>query len=449
MTVFSDFAGLTNARACVILINMKKLIATLLLLSVLCLLTAGLFGCKEETHSVDSQAVLAEECVNAILPEGEDNAALAATLLSFFQEAQLEQAEIRSLLLTFKEKGSDIAVALQSLKDNSYREEDFSVYRSVLQTVANTISPEVAGSVFYTAASRLSIDLPYSREDCKKIASLFLGQDAAFGSGTFDRILSGEYTTTDEKQLNTALYSLASSLRAAIGISASARERLRSLFATLIEQNFADEELQTELQETLLEGKSLFLSLSNLLISHLDVVLTYAADYLAASDAKILLGFPYEKQERTLYYGYNYASWEPVLISEEDYNEKAGGYDEYLSERRVVKGFTVNGEYLIVENEDAILANRVLRLYTAVRTYDALSADQKEEIRTLIEGALAILSENREVLEEVSFDQMIAALRNLSSFDVTDGVTDEEHTSADIAVTIFERYLHPYLPELY
>ncbi|HCU56223.1 MAG TPA: hypothetical protein DIC18_02675 [Clostridiales bacterium] len=443
---------------------MKRVFALLLIIALLCLLSAGLFACDENGQAVTlSQEELALQCVNAAFPAGEDNASVATSLLSLFKEAGLEQAEMRTALLALKEHATEIGEALLALKNNDFSEEGYSLYRPALQVVADSVSPDVAGSVFYTVANRLFEELPYTKEDCKKLASLLLGQDAAFGTSLLDSLLAGELSSIGERQITTALYGLSASLRAAVGISNGAKETLRSFLNSIIENYSAEEETDPDMQEVVERSKNLLTSLSDLLVLHYDELLTYGAEYLSVGGARALLGLPYEKQERTLYYGYLYSEWEATLISEEQYQAREGGYDEYLSLRRIVSGFTVNGQFLYFTDEETSLANKVYRLYAAIRAYDAVSDEKQTALLAAFNELLSAFTDEQDLLsslldkelieevqkEPVSQNEMLAALRSLSSFDATDGLTEKEKADALSSIAVFEGYLHAYLPKIF
>ena len=443
---------------------MKRVFALLLIIALLCLLSAGLFACDEKEPSAAlSQEALALQCVNAVFPAGEDNAEVASSLLSLFNEAGLEQAEIRTVLVALKENATEVGESLLALKNNAFSEEEYNLYRASLQVVADSVSPDVAGSVFYTVASRLFEDLPYTKEDCKKLASLLLGQDAAFGTSLLDTLLAGELSSIGERQITTALYGLSASLRAAVGISTGAKESLRAFLNSMIGSYSAEEATDPDMQEVIERSKTLLTSLSDILVVHYDEVLTYVAEYLSAGGARAFLGLPYEKQEKNVYYGYRYSEWEATPLSEEQYQAQAGDYDEFLSMRRIVNGFTVNGEFLVFTDEDTALANEVYRLYAAVRAYDAMSDADQDAILTTFDALLSAFTDEQDLLsslldkelieevqkEPVSQNEMLAALRSLSSFDATDGLTEDEKANARAAIAVFEGYLHAYLPKIF
>lgn len=456
---------MTNPRACVILYKMKKLFRFFFLLLMILVLTTSFFSCKKKdpTSTERSESELAIAAVTAAIPDGEDNDAIASSLLSLLHDAGMEKAEIVAVLLAFEKEGTTLAPALLALQSGAYGEDNSSACFVALQTIANAVSPEVAGDVFFTAAMKGKDSLPYTRSDCNKIASLILGQDTPFGADLLEEIRQGDYSSTNEKELNTLLLSLASSLRKAVGISAGAKEYLSSLAETAIQSLLSGEELSDQTAATLAKGKALMLSLLGVLRDGYDVILTYAANFLSYSDARLILGLPYEKQEATLYYGYRYATWESVLITKEEYEARSGDYDDYFLTEVTQKGFTVGGDFRVISEEDADLADRVYRLLSSYRAYSALTDKEKSAFLLSLDAFLTALSSEQELvaafldrtlIEEsgasaASAEEMISALAGLASFDATDGVSEGERTAASQAIGVFESYLHGYLPKIY
>ena len=186
---------LTNTRACVIVNRMKKHLAILLIFALLLPLTVGLFACEEgKSAPTLSTEALAAQCVEAALPENEEKGTVAGELLALFEEAGLTQAEIRASLLSLKE-AENLAPALLALHQKNYVAEDTASYRSALQAVANAVSPEIAGAVFYACAKQVNDAPPYTLSDCRKIASLLFGGEGAFSLNFSEGFLSEELSS--------------------------------------------------------------------------------------------------------------------------------------------------------------------------------------------------------------------------------------------------------------
>ena len=428
-------------------------------------LLATVFACKEKAKRTSELTVeqLALKFVNESVDGEEDNAAIASALLSLLQRAGLENAEIRATLLALDESEDDFSAALSDLV-GTFQSEHSAQYYAFLRVIGRTVSPEYAGVVFYTARNDGSTTLPYTLEDCRKIATLLFSQDAAFGSDMLEDYLEEGYTTANERQVTTFLLSFSAALQKAVGLSASAKEYLYSLMENGLE-NVLPEDLATELDPAIVtQGTGILLKLAACLRDSYDVSLGYAAAYLSAADARLLLGLPYEKKESTLYYGYYYEDWQMVPLSKEDYEARVGDYDEHLTKTSTNKGFTVKGEFLPFSEKEVALAERVYRLDLAYRAYQTLTAEEQTAFRTALPAFLNILGEeqafvaallDRPVLQEESdlvaadLDELLTALSAIGSFDATDGISTEERAVATQASEVFERYLHGYLPKIY
>ena len=181
------------------------------------------------------------------------------------------------------------------LSAKTYLEEHASAYRAALAVVSSAVSPELAGTVYYKAASASADSLPYTLDDCKKLSSLLLSQDSAFGSDALDRMIAGEYNGVNERQATTALRSVSASLRKAIGISQSAKNYLYTLAEEGFDRLLAASDLGEENLDAAQQAKDLVLRLVAALRDRYDLIVTYAAEYLSAADARLILGLPYEK----------------------------------------------------------------------------------------------------------------------------------------------------------
>ena len=439
-------------------------------------LTASVFACKKKVDPSEetiATSELSRRAVDAVLPNGEENAAAANSLLTLLTDAGLEEAEIRAVLFSFTENDTACADAFVDLGKASFSKEHFVSYRVALQIAANAVSPEVAGTIFFTAASAANDDLPYTLSDCQKIASLILSDEITLGTESLDSLLDGEYTAAKEKKINTALITIASSLKKAVGISDGAKQYLYSLAMETIDDLFADSESELSEQTRLLieKGRRLLFTLAGILKNGYDVILTATADFLSYADARLFFGLPYEKKDGVIYYGCYYDdpdNWRTVVISKEEYEAQSGDYDRYVKISGTTKGFTVNGTFVPVSDEDAALADRVYRLHTAYRAYRAFPSEKVDSFLSVFHSILTVLSEEPDFLASLldrtthesadtvvtsfdrqAFDRMIDTLSTLSAFDATDGVSENERTVATQAITAFESYLHGYFPTVY
>ena len=392
----------------------------------------------------------------------EDSAEIASALLVLLDKAGLEEPEKISLL---KELPNDTkcASALQDLKDKNFSLEHASSYRAALNAAASSVSPEIAGKLFYAAASTVKTDLPYTSSDCEKLASLILGQDTAFGTDLLNKLMNGETELVNEKQVNTMMITLVASLRKATGLSASAKTFLYEFAQSKMDELLPEEGLSEETRAALQKSKHTILALAAVLRDGYDEILSFFADYLATSDARLFVGLPYEKREQTVYYGYTYATWEKTLLTKEQYDSREGNYDEYISMEGTLKGFVVDDAFVPISDKDASLADSAYRLYKFSATYSALSEEKKTAFNGVLHNFLTVLKEDqgavaalldRDLIEEdpapgATFDEMLSAFAALSDFDATNGVSEKERTAAQTAVDLFESYLHGYLPKVF
>ena len=456
---------MTDARACVIVKRMKKIVCLALIFALVLALAAGFFACKNKEPVVTEKDkyALASLVVDAVFPEGrEDKDQIKDALLTLLDDAELEDAEIISVLTDMIDEPDDLAAPLLDLKNNEYSTSHIGVYRTTLQIIANAVSPEMAGRVFYAAASKTAESLPYSMSDCEKISSLFFGDNDLFNVEL--DLLQGQTFSINERQLNTVMITVVSALRKAVGISAEARTYLRTLAEQAIDGFFASESanLSAETRAAIQQNKEFLLSLTEVFLDNYDDILSFTADYFAQADARLFLGLPYEKQECTTYYGYSYAGWQKTVITKEQYDARVGGYDEYLKIDDTLNGFTVNGAFVSISDTDAALADGAYRLFTAYKAYALLSETQKATFKEVVGALLSVLAREQDAVAAVidrplsdtpatatvSIDELISTLPALSAFDATDGVSEEEHNLAQNAVSAFIDYLHGYFPNI-
>ena len=448
---------------------MKKLICAILILSLILTFAVGLFACKDEKggSTAPDKDALATRAVAASFPSGrEDEGEIATALITLLENAELEDAEIISVLKELITMGEALSDTLIDIANNSFSLNHAKNYQIALQAISSATSPEIAGKVFYAAALKTGETLPYSLSDVERIAALLLGQeDSGFGSDLVEKLMDGEAPTISEKQINTMMITLVASLRKAIGLSDDAKEYLYTLITNTFSSDlFKDtlEDLDQGSLDAIDQSKNFIESFIKAFFDGYDVILSFTADFLAQADAELFLGLPYTKEERIVYYGYNYSDGEHFL-TENQYNAREGDYDEYFTIESTVKGFIVEGEFIPISDKDASLADRVYRLYTAYKTYSLLDAEGKQSFRDTLDAMLTILSDNQETIavllkrdlreddgvEGASFDDMVTALSTLSAFSPKDGVSDAERSTATTAIACLESFLHGYLPLVY
>lgn len=412
-------------------------------------LSASFFACGDKTPeepAAPDKGELALALVENAFPAGqEDKAEIASAILSLLERADLEDAETIAVLSGLKGDAAFMTVALD-LKANTYTTDHANLYHTLLSDIATAVgSPEIAGRVFYTAASNFKTDLPYTASDCEKLAPLILGQDLSLGGEVFEAITEGETAGLNEKEVNTMMLTLVSALRKAVGISSSAKSYLLSLATEAVNSFSGEDELGETLADAFEQNKQYIVTIVAAFIDGYDEILSFAADILDIADARLIIGLPYEKEERTIYYGYNYDSWTKTVISKEEYDARAGGYDEYFEDNATVKGFTVNGTFVMISDEDAALADAAYRLSAAYSSYLSLTDEKKQALQSGIINLLESLAEETEH-EGATFDELVTALSALTTFDPTDGISAAERSAAQTAVQTFESFINGYLP---
>ena len=138
-----------------------------------------------------------------------------------------------------------------------------------------------------------------------------------------------------------------------------------------------------------------------------------------------------------------------TVITKEEYDARSGGFDDYFEDDATVKGFTANGTFVMITEEDAVLADAAYRLYTAYLTYSALTPTKKQALESALTRIMEALSEEESEEPAATFGELLDAITPLSAFDATDGITIEERNVAKNALQTFESYLHGYLPSDY
>ena len=429
-------------------------------------LSAGFFACEEKapsTPEILDKDALALSLTRAAFQGDEAYDDVAPALLSLLSDAGTEDAESVALLTALKEKGDAFAEVYLDIKNNSYTRERAALYRDALSTVAASVgSPEVAGRIYYAAAKKYREDTPYTSADCEKLAALLLGQNMAVGGDILEALLNGNTDSLNQKEVNTLMLTLVSAFKKAVGISPQAKEYLLSLASSALDE-LEEKGDDPQISALLEENKAYLRSLLSAFLGGYDAILSFASDFLDKADASLFMGLPYEKEERVVYYGYKYDGWKTTIITKEQYDARSGGYDEYIAREATVKGFTVEGTFIVVTEEDARLADNVYRLYTAYTAFLATSPEAKSALEIALDETLTVLGGaqetlglllGRELIEEsgapaATFDEMIAALPALSAFDATDGISEAERSAAIEAIDVFESFLHGYLPLLF
>ena len=409
----------------------------------------GVFACKDTPAVVSDVDVetLAAEVLDAALPGGEDNAEIAGDLLFFAEKANIETTDAVAILLTFKENAEDLGAAFTALHTNEYDETAKRQTEKALSYVAAAVSADVAGDLFYAVMNERESSLPYTLSDCRKVATLyFTFYREAEGYSVAD-ILSGDFSQFSEGEINTLLRSLAASLRAVKGLSSECKAYFleKALLAddTGIPVSVGSvdvallKEYINKALTSLFEGYESFLS--------------FGAAFAANASAEIFLGASYDKQETTIYYGYDYDDWTMTEISKEEYEAYLTdhqGYDTAFAVEKMMNGYyDAEGIFRVLSDKDVELADRAAYLRTLYQAYAAITDTEKSEFAQNIQAFLELCGEDG-AASEYSFDDVAAALSHLVGFNAKDGITEAERTAATQAIDAFDGYVYAYLPHL-
>ncbi|MBP5404877.1 MAG: hypothetical protein J6Y74_02905 [Clostridia bacterium] len=436
----------------------KRFLSLILILILSASLALALFSCKDKPSSdpLPDIPVLAAEAVATALPESEEKEEIVSALLSLLDAAEIEDADKATILLLAKE--NDVGAALRALYTKDFNGEAKSQTEKALSLIANTVSADIAGDLFYAVEMSRSESLSYTREDCRKIANLYFIFYRDLGETELSALLQGDLQGLSARRVNTLLLSLASALHSMTGVSEGGKEYLRALALTLPEKIVRERKIASATAAT-----EYLTRLINAVFRAYEPFLSYAAAFSSLATAETFLGVDYERREATLYYGYRYESAVATEISREDYEAKRGGYDAYFPIEKIVRGYTENGVFRAISDEKIELAEKAQKLNVTYLAYVALDDAEKEAFRRSLDEVLTVLKEDQVLtasflgkslhvdsnLASLDFDGLCDALRPLSVFNPRDGITDEELALARSAASAFERYMHSYLPNIY
>lgn len=436
----------------------KRLLSLILILILVSSLALALFSCKDKP-TVEPQPdipALAAEAVEVSLPANEHKEEIAAALLSLLDEAGIEDADQATILLLAKD--NQIGAALNALYTKDYDDNAKKQSETALSLIANTVSADIAGDLFYTVEASRAETLSYTREDCRKIANLYFTFYRDLGDTELSALFQGDLQGLNAKRVNTLLLSLASSLHSMTGVSEGGKAYLRELALTMSEEIVKQRDISSA---TI--AKEYLTRLITAVFNAYEPFLSYAAAFCSLATAETFLGVDYERREGTLYYGYHYDTSAATEISREDYEAKIGGYDDYFSIEKTFCGYTEDGVFRIISDENIALAAKAYKLNVAYLAYIALGDVEKAAFRQSLGSVLTVLKEDQVLtasflgkslhidsnLASLDFDGLCEALRPLSALNARDGLTDEELALARNAVAAFERYMHAYLPNIY
>ena len=446
---------------------MKQFLRAILIVTLALALSAGLFSCKKEQTPAQTTDVtaLSLEAVEAAIPDGALNAEIAAKLLSALSDAEFERAEIISSLRALKERGDKVSEALVALYENNFAKENANSIRVALGAIAEAVSPEAAGELYYSVASSFSDALPHSKQDCRKVATLVFGLnvdlDESFLSGIFDSGLS----SIGAKEINTLFRAVSSSLDQTKTLSEGAKVFLFNYLTREIDAYAAPEGFTEEQIENLVSVKKYLKELAKIMLDNFEIALTYLSSYFANATSRLILGGAYAKTDEILYYGYDYENWATTQLTKEEFEARAGDHDEYFALEGTASGYYEGDRFVKIEERDVALGEKAYALQVLYQAYRALTDEQKAAFRTFTNDAFTTLAEDEttvmllfglterhEAIEgarTATFGETVAALASLSSFDSTDGVSDHERATATAAIETFEAFLRGYFPHLF
>jgi len=446
---------------------MKRLARVLILICVAASLLLGLFACEDipTTPPADLTALTSETVAKA-LPNSEEKDAIAAAVTALFDSAATEDADREAVLLALKENASVIGAALIALHTKTYDSAAKEASEKALSLIANAVSADLAGELFYYAAANVKATLPYTVSDCKKVATLYftlLGENEQTALGAF---LNGNASNLGERELNTILLSLAASLRAVTGLTAESKAFLLTYLTEEIDSVSLPESIS---EENVTQAKSYLSNLLTALFDGYEPFVTYLAAYCSNADAELFLGAKFEQRDVTKYFSYDYDTWTATELSYEDYQRLANengddGENKYFSADLTVSGYLQGSVFHEVKKSDITLAQKVQKLKVAYQAYRSMTTAEQTAFATALDDALKVvardpmiasaflkktLHEKDESITSATLNELLTALAPLSAFNVKDGVTDTERTSAENALNVFEKFMHGYLPNLY
>ena len=439
---------------------MKRFFTVFATITIALSLLLGVFACSEtepEVISLDT-TLLISEVVDAALPNGEMNEAIKSDLIRYTEKAQIETADAVAILTLMKEHAEELGVALTALHTNEYDQTAKEQTGDLLSLVATAVSADVAGDLYYAVMSDRDEDPAYTLSDCKKVATLYFTFYREIEGYSVSDILSGDLTGMGERQINTLLRSLASSLRAVKGLSENSKtymlERMRLYSDTI--------DLPTEIYGAdALSVKAFTDEALAILFDGYESFVSYGASFAANATAETFLGVKYDQVETTLYYGYNFDTWETTELTKEEYErflETEQGFDTAFSTEKMTDGYYEDGVFHALSVADVALAKKAGRLLVAYEAYASLSPEEKSSFKQHTERLMQLLRNvfyDETLSEEITegdiytFDEMVTALSDLIGFDPKDGISATEETAATQAIAAYTGYLHGYLPNLY
>ncbi len=445
---------------------MKHFLRTLSILLTVLVLVTGLFSCDKEREpdaSTDLNA-LSLEVTSAAIPEGDTNAEIAEKLLSALTEAGFEKAEIVASLRALKEKANGITDVLIGLYDGAFSKESIKTVYVALGAIANAVSPERAGELYYSVASSISTDLPYSQADCRKVASLLFALNADLDDSFVSGIFNDGLSSVGTKELNTLFQSLSASLIQTKTISDGAKAFLYEQLTQVIDEYEIPSDFTPEQVENMLAVKQYFKDLAKVILDHFEAAISYASAFFESASARLVHGGSYVKTDEVLYYGYVYETWNATQITKEEYEARAGEYDDYFMLEGTALGYYNGDRFVKIPNKDVELGEKVYTLQVLYRAYQKLSTSEKNAFDLFADACCTVLSRDEASLsallnlpahdpvqgaETATWSELLTALSTLSSFNSLDGVTVNESQTAFAAIAVCESYLRYYFPHLF
>lgn len=445
---------------------MKRFLSFLMITAMIASLLLGVFACKEtpeELPPVDVDS-LAAEVVTAALPNGEDNEAIKTDLLRYMTKAEVEKADVVAILFAFKEHADEIGALLTALHTEEFDDTAKGEIADALALVATAVSADVAGDLYYAVASDLESDLPYTLSDCRKVATLYFTFYREIEGYSFTDLMKGDLKGLGEREINTLLVSLASSLRAVKGLSADSKAYLMEK-ALLLSDGI--EGTSGISQEDATALKTYIDRFVTLFFDGYEPFVSYGAAFAANASAETFLGATYAREETTVNYGYDYDTWEMTVLTEKEYESYLAtkeGYDTAFPVEEMAEGYYENGTFHALSKSDIALAKKAGLLRVVHAAYAALSDEEKDAFKTHTEALLSFAAEDEAMtaalfgvrLSEtpsnestISFDELKTVLSALADFDSRSGITDEERTAATAAVNAFSDYMRGYFPHLF
>jgi len=443
---------------------MKRFLAVFTIIALFASIMLGIFACKntnDPSSASENLPILITTLVNDALPNGEDNQAIAESLSYYLNKSETEDADAVTILRILDDNSKTLGAALTAIHAKEYDDRAKTQCRDALSLIAGAVSADVAGDIYFAIADDYYEVTPFTRSDCRKVANLYFTFYADLGQTTVAEIFDGNIGNMTEREVNTLLISLASSLRSASELS----DLCKNYFRDKLLQMTAKYDFPSELPENELSAATdYYKELINAVFDGYGIFITYLSRFAANASAELFLGIQYAEEERTAYYGYNFDDWTPVNITEEEYLAKTGSFDTYYTIEKMMKGYYADNAFHAIPEDDLDLAQNTIILKAAYKAYSALSENEKRSFHTHFEELLTVggkdeiiaaailgkdIIEKDESVSPATFDELISAIAGLADFDSKDGISPSEHTNAVEAITAFDRYMHWYFPDLY